>query len=86
MFGFSFLKLLVLAAVVAGVWYGFKYLSRDTAKVGRKAEEAPAKAPKGRRAPADPSVEEMQKCARCGTYVTGDARDCGRAGCPYPPA
>ena len=28
MFGFSLGKLLVLAAVIFGVWYGFKYLSR----------------------------------------------------------
>lgn len=37
MFGFSLTKLLLLAAIVAAVWYGFKILSRrnEAAEVAR---------------------------------------------------
>ena len=39
MFGFSLQKLLVLAAIVAAVWYGFQWLSRLDRQ--RKAERQP---------------------------------------------
>lgn len=38
MFGFSLGKLLVLAAVIAAVWYGFKYVSRLQYQRERQAE------------------------------------------------
>ncbi len=75
MFGFSIAKLIVLAAVIALVWYGFKWMGRRRAGGGgdRVADEAPA------------AIEDMDKCALCGTFVPAEgARDCGRDGCPYP--
>ncbi len=79
MFGFSLQKLVVLAAIIAAVWYGFKFVGRlDTA---RKA--APMSAREESAEVAD--VEEMERCAACGTFVPlRGAGACGRDDCPYP--
>lgn len=71
---FSIGKILVLVAIVAAVWYGFKWMSRPRAGgSGKVADEAP------------PAVEEMDKCSVCGTFVPAEgAKDCGRDDCPYP--
>jgi len=78
MLGFSLTKLLVLIAIIAIVWYGFKY-------VGRRNEIA-AKAAKPK--PVDEKSAgsvDMEKCSVCGTFVpNGAARHCGRDACPFP--
>ena len=76
MFGFSLAKLLVLAAIIAAVWYGFKIIGRrnQSSKVARDESEA------GRI-----SAEDTVKCTHCGTYVVpASTGSCGRADCPYP--
>jgi len=76
MFGFGIGKLLVLAIIVAAVWYGFKLIGRLDQQRKRKIAENEKK-------PAD-SVGKMEKCPVCGTYVLAKgAADCGREGCPY---
>jgi len=90
MFGLpSLTKLLVLAAVVAAVWYGFKIVGRmDAARKAEaklhegKASRGKAKTP-GRRAEAG-TPEEMVQCPVCKTYMpSSGARACGRPDCPY---
>jgi uncharacterized protein len=77
MFGGPLGKLLILIAVIAAVWYGYKYVNR----VGRlRAEQRRRAPPPGRRAL---EAEDMQKCRVCGAYVTAQARSCGRGDCPY---
>lgn len=75
MLGFSLIKLLVLAAIIAAVWYGFKWVGRyQQVQRARAAEE------KSRI-----EGEDMVACERCGTYVVaGRARACGRPDCAYP--
>jgi uncharacterized protein len=70
-------KLLLLVFVIAAVWYGFKYISR----VNQVREEQRRRAP----GPTGPSrqIDDMSQCRVCGAYVTADARNCGRADCPY---
>jgi len=72
-------KLLVLIALIAIAWYGFRLAGRGRR---RRARDVP------RRRPAEPRIEDAQettRCAVCGTFVPeGAARDCGRDGCPYP--
>jgi hypothetical protein len=76
MFGFGFGKLLVLAIIVAAVWYGFKFVGRMDRQRKRKVADEQKKT-------AD-SIGEMEKCRVCGTYVVADgAENCGRQGCPY---
>ena len=87
MLGFSIGKLLVLGAIIAFVWYGFKLIGRRNQRVSRP-ESPPGKLGRnpGRAAGEAPeNVEDMDKCARCGTFVpVSAAKHCGREDCPYP--
>jgi len=85
MFGFSLAKILVLIAIVAAVWFGFKYYARIEAK--RAAERL-----KGGGRSAKPSArrervedaESMVQCPVCKVYQpAADTAACDRAGCPY---
>jgi ribosomal protein L32 len=81
MFGFSLAKLIVLAAIIAAVWYGFKWVNRYQQVQSAKAARSAARREK---ADAAPATEELIACPRCGTYVPAhNARACGRADCPY---
>jgi uncharacterized protein len=76
MFGFSLPKLIVLAAIIAAVWYGFKFLGRLEAK--RKAE---IKA--GKKAGGSGEAQNMILCPVCDIYVAAGAASCDRGDCPY---
>ncbi len=83
MFGFSLTKLLFTVAVVAAVWYGFKFIGRLN-----QARDAQAKLKGG---PMDTGVAaagattELEACAACGAFVAAEsAAACGRDDCPYP--
>ena len=88
MLGFSLGKILVLAAMIALVWYGFKYVARRNQKFGRDKADGRL----GRQGDNahdndahDEKVQDMETCAVCGTFVpNGSARSCGRESCPYP--
>jgi len=87
MFGLpSLQKLIVLAAVIAAVWYGFKFLGRlqaarkaeaklreaEGARPARKSSEQAAKGGKD-------AVEDLVPCPSCGAYVrAGSTCSCGR--------
>jgi len=77
MFGFSLPKLLVLAAIIAAVWYGFKW-------VGRYNQVQQAKAKERVRQNAADAAADMNPCPQCGVYVpAGEAKTCHHDGCPY---
>ena len=87
MFGFSVSKLVVLAGIVAAVWYGFKFVGRleqarkDAAKTGKTAATGEAAASAKPAAPRD--AEEMVSCPICGDYVAAQgASACDRTDCP----
>lgn len=73
-------KILLTVAVVAFIWFGFKYLGR-LAELRRRDEAdkvPPASSPK------DAEAETMVECRVCGTWQPGRiARSCGRSDCPY---
>jgi hypothetical protein len=84
----SFPKLLVLVAVVAIIWFGFRWFERWERERRKAAERAQGRlgggqqqAPTGGR-----TAEEMQACRVCGTYVAAGARACSRPNCPLPRA
>ena len=91
MFGFSLQKFLVLAAVIALVWYGFKYVGRiqDQRKadggLGARAGRRPKK--RGGASAAEPGgqdAEDMVACPVCQAYVQArGATRCDRSDCPY---
>ena len=85
MFGFSLQKLLVLAAIIGAVWYGFKLVSR--LQEARDLEQRkpggskPGGSEPGRQKPGgiwrwasrakepDQAAEDMVQCPVCKTYV-----------------
>jgi len=97
MLGFSIQKLLVLAAVIGAVWYGFKFVGRL-----QQARDAEAKAGGGAKsgnlgdqlrdwvggrkggAGTAGEAEDLVQCPKCGAYVAArGATSCGRSDCPY---
>ncbi len=79
MFGFSLAKLLVLAAIIAAVWYGFKIIARRNLASQKKVADDDTGDD------ARISAEDTVQCVRCGTYVVVQgATSCDRADCPYP--
>ena len=79
MFGFSLQKLLVLAAIVAAVWYGFQWLSRLDRQ--RKAERRPRASRRRGTGPAKTGEpEDMSRCPGCGAYVVAKTA----CGCGWP--
>ena len=90
MFGFSLQKLIVLAAVIAAVWYGFKFVGRlqDAREAEQKLRAGGTRQPKARwrraKQPAAPEAEDMVACPVCQAYVAArGASRCERPGCPY---
>lgn len=78
MFGFSLSKILVLAAIIAVVWFGFKWVARVN-----KLRQSAAKQKVGGGGSAE-NAEDMVKCPTCDAFVAPEsARNCGRNGCPY---
>ncbi|MEO3430983.1 hypothetical protein AAFN88_19165 [Pelagibius sp. CAU 1746] len=91
MFGLpSIQKLIVLAAVVAAVWYGFKFLGRlqkareEEARLresqgGKPARKAGAPKDGAKGKSQGGQVEDLVQCPSCGAYVqAGSTCDCGR--------
>jgi uncharacterized protein len=81
---FSLGKLLVLAVILAVVWYGWKYVQR-VEQVRRALKEEIERRRAGNSAPPSRPAEDLVKCSVCGTYVPSHgAHACGRADCPWP--
>ncbi|HLO76046.1 MAG TPA: hypothetical protein VK196_06275 [Magnetospirillum sp.] len=79
-----FTKFLLTVAVVAIIWFGFKYLQR----VAELRQRTPARPPvpgNPRFEPVDngESVQDLVKCPRCATYRSAKLGHCGQEGCPY---
>lgn len=91
MFGLpSIQKLLLLALIVAAVWYGFKAFGR--VKESREQQDSKQRrTPRKQSARSRPAraedvidAEDMVPCPKCGAYVTAKgAGNCGKPGCPY---
>lgn len=83
MFGFGLTKLIVLVAIVAAVWYGFKLVGRlDEARRQQGGGDAPRR--RAARAEKAGEVEDTVRCPVCGAYVVAkSASPCERPDCPY---
>jgi len=82
MLGLSLGKFLLLVALVALVWFGFRYVNRvETIRRALREElKRRQKPPPSTRIDA----EDLVKCAQCGSYVAArSATACGRADCPW---
>lgn len=81
MFGFSPTKLLFTVLVIAAIWYGFKWLNRNTG--GDLTNRGGDKGATPSR-PGDDVVEDMVRCEVCGDFMpSGRTKSCGRADCPH---
>jgi hypothetical protein len=86
----TFPKLLLLVALIAVIWFGFRWFERwererrtgSSARPGQvgRGGDAGVGQPRAR----EPAAEEMTACPICGTYVAAGARSCGRTNCPFP--
>lgn len=80
-----FAKFLLTVAVVAIIWFGFKYLQR-VQELRSRADAS--RTPAGDRPRFQPvengeSVQDLVKCPRCSAYRSSKLGSCGQEGCPY---
>ena len=69
-------KFLLLAAAIAIVWYGFKFVGRLNQQRQQKLNNDEDNARVG--------VADTVQCPVCDAYVAADSKsDCGKADCPY---
>lgn len=84
MLGLSLGKLLVLAAIIGVVWYGFKYAARVEEIRRNVRDEMARRQGASRQGRPSRSVEDLVKCAQCGAFVAAHgATNCGKPGCPW---
>ena len=75
MFGFG--KILVLAVIIAAVWYGFKFVGRLQANRQEELKDA-------RREGNSKDAGDMVKCPQCAAFVVaGGVAKCSKSECPY---
>ncbi len=87
MFGISFWKIALLVAVIAAVYYGFRWFERAQKEKERIADRrAPGGGdPRaGARAPDPATTHDLVACRVCGAFVAEGARACSRPNCPLP--
>lgn len=94
MFGLSMSKILLIAAVIAAVWFTLKYVSRkvddavedkpaDKLRAGRGGGGAKGRDERARGGPEEArAVEDMVRCRVCGAYQARNAGPCERPDCP----
>ena len=78
MFGFSLPKILVLVAIIALVWYGFKLFGR-----GRELEKSIKKGDIS--GGNEKQNVDLEECPICEAFVHAGASSCGKSRCPFPP-
>lgn len=77
-----FAKVLLTVAVVAFIWFGFKYLQR-VAELRARPPSPPSPGATRPPAPVDSGIQDLAQCPRCSTYRTPGQGACGRKDCPY---
>ena len=78
MLGFSFPKLLLLALIIAVIWYGFKMFSRGKDLANPRGPGGKDKVKQDKM----PDSVDMVQCSVCGDYVAKGAAACGKDNCP----
>jgi hypothetical protein len=69
-------KLILIVLVAAAAWYALRWLNRAPPAMQRRAARPGSR----------PAIEaeELVCCGVCGTYLTLNARGCGKPRCPRP--
>lgn len=77
-------KIIVLVAIVAVVWYGFRWFSQLDHARKRAERQQPAARKTADAGTARTGVEETVRCPVCDAFVAArGATSCGRPDCPY---
>jgi uncharacterized protein len=92
MLGLSFWKVVLLVAVVAAVYFGFRWFERaqnekriaDRRAGGGAAGGGAAGTGAGAGARSDVTTHDLVACRVCGAFVAEGARACSRSNCPLP--
>lgn len=75
-------KVLLTVAVIAVIWFGFRYLSRMAE--AKRRELPPQQPPKPPQGNSGADAETLVECRVCGTWQPArSAKSCGRGDCPY---
>ncbi|HEV8027106.1 MAG TPA: hypothetical protein VGP50_06730 [Stellaceae bacterium] len=84
MLGLGLPKLILLALMIAIIWYGYRYLQRIEA-VRRALRDELMRRQRATARPSQPvEAEDLVKCATCSAYVPSHhASACGRPDCPW---
>jgi len=78
MLGLSPFEVLIVAGLIAFLWFSYK------ARTSRESEDGQANGPADEKGDA---IEDMINCPVCDAYVSqGNPLSCGRADCPYGPS
>jgi hypothetical protein len=82
----TFGKLLVVIAVIAIAWFGWRWFQRWEKERRQIADRRDASDAMRRQRDGRPAaeVEDLVRCRVCGAFVAAGARNCGRQDCPYP--
>lgn len=73
-------KILLFVAVVAVIWFGWRYFRIREKELDIAAERAKSK--DVAKAEMDASAQTMKACPVCKAFVAAGSAPCGRAGCP----
>jgi hypothetical protein len=76
----SLSKILLVAIVIAGVWWFFR---RNDAKARADRERAQSGTRRRDAKSSEKHIEDMVQCAKCGAYVPIGSAHCGKEGCPF---
>ncbi|CAA7614460.1 conserved hypothetical protein [Magnetospirillum sp. LM-5] len=78
-------KILLTVAVVAIIWFGFKFAQRLLEQKARRDPDQPAAGPRPvfRPDPDGESVQDLVKCPACSTWRSAKQGHCGLEKCPY---
>jgi len=79
----SFGKLALLVAIVAFVWFGWRWF-QGWEKERRLAAERRAREETVRDGAPGTRIEELARCSVCAAYVPTATRACARRDCPFP--
>jgi len=84
--GGSFGKILLVFAVIAVAWFGWRWFQRwekeRRALSDRRGVEDSLRRQRAERDPV--GVEDLAKCRVCNAFVAAGARACEKPRCPYP--
>ncbi|MBR9970291.1 hypothetical protein [Magnetospirillum sulfuroxidans] len=78
-----FAKFLLTVAMIALIWFGFRFAQRLTQQKQRPVTRERGDKPRFTPDEDGESVRDLIKCPRCDTWRGQSLGSCGRGDCPY---